>query len=95
MRPTHRHRRPAPHPPPPTPTRPEQVSPPPHPAPPPPPPPASLILVTGASGHIAGHIVHEALLAGYRVRGTARTAAKCAHTQQTYAQLAMRRDTKR
>jgi len=50
-------------------------------------PPNSLILVTGASGHIAGHVVHEALLAGYRVRGTARSAAKTAHTQTTYARF--------
>jgi NAD(P)-dependent dehydrogenase (short-subunit alcohol dehydrogenase family) len=32
----------------------------------------SLVLVTGASGFIATHIVDQLLLAGYRVRGTVR-----------------------
>ncbi|KAI0695062.1 NAD-P-binding protein [Cerioporus squamosus] len=34
--------------------------------------PPALILVTGASGYIASHIVTQLLEAGYRVRGTAR-----------------------
>jgi len=33
----------------------------------------SLVLVTGASGFIATHIVDQLLQAGYRVRGTVRT----------------------
>ncbi|KAK5627360.1 hypothetical protein RRF57_003075 [Xylaria bambusicola] len=36
----------------------------------------SLILVTGVSGYIASNIVFEALEAGYRVRGTTRSAGK-------------------
>ena len=31
-----------------------------------------LILVTGASGFVAKHTIHQALMAGYRVRGTVR-----------------------
>lgn len=43
-------------------------------------PSSTLILVTGASGHIASNIVREALDLGYRVRGTARTSEKCEKT---------------
>lgn len=39
-------------------------------------PRGSLILVTGVTGYIATHIVVETLSAGYKVRGTARTAEK-------------------
>ncbi|KAI0515441.1 hypothetical protein F5B22DRAFT_646715 [Xylaria bambusicola] len=39
-------------------------------------PKGSLILVTGASGYIASNIIFEALEAGYRVRGTTRSAGK-------------------
>ena len=46
--------------------------------------PGSLILVTGASGHIGSHVVNEALLAGYRVRGTARTREKCDQTERYF-----------
>jgi nucleoside-diphosphate-sugar epimerase len=41
---------------------------------------ADLILVTGASGYIASHIVKQLLEKGYRVRGTVRNlkdAKKC------------------
>lgn len=44
------------------------------------PPSSTLILVTGASGHIASNIVREALELGYHVRGTARTTKKCETT---------------
>jgi nucleoside-diphosphate-sugar epimerase len=39
-------------------------------------PKGSLILVTGASGYIASNVIFEALKAGYRVRGTSRSAGK-------------------
>lgn len=39
-------------------------------------PRGSLILVTGATGYIASHIIQEALNLGYRVRGTLRTQEK-------------------
>lgn len=43
-------------------------------------PSSTLVLVTGASGHIGSNIVREALNLGYRVRGTARTSEKCKTT---------------
>lgn len=39
-------------------------------------PEGSLILVTGANGYIGSHIADQILLAGYRVRGTVRSAQK-------------------
>lgn len=42
-------------------------------------PPSSLILVTGANGLIASHIVDQLLAAGYRVRGTVRSASRCSY----------------
>lgn len=36
----------------------------------------SIILVTGANGYIASHIVDQLLIAGYRVRGTVRSEEK-------------------
>ncbi len=36
----------------------------------------SLVLVTGVNGYIASHIADQFLEAGYRVRGTARSASK-------------------
>ncbi|KAH8114617.1 hypothetical protein DFH11DRAFT_1877465 [Phellopilus nigrolimitatus] len=36
--------------------------------------PQSLVLITGATGYLGAHIVHQALEAGYRVRATARPA---------------------
>jgi nucleoside-diphosphate-sugar epimerase len=47
-------------------------------------PQGSLILVTGASGYIGSHVVNEALAAGYKVRGTARSQEKCASTKKTF-----------
>ena len=44
----------------------------------------SLILVTGASGFIASHIVDELLERGYHVRGTVRNAAKTAWLQELF-----------
>ncbi|GAA5883895.1 hypothetical protein JCM16303_007442 [Sporobolomyces ruberrimus] len=39
-------------------------------------PKGSLVLVTGANGFVASHVVEQLLLHGYRVRGTARSASK-------------------
>lgn len=39
-------------------------------------PEGSLILVTGVNGFIGSHVADQILLAGYRVRGTARDAKK-------------------
>ena len=39
--------------------------------------------MTGATGYIASHIVREALLLGYRVRGTSRSTAKASLSSQT------------
>jgi len=47
-------------------------------------PSSTTILVTGASGFIASHIVNEALSLGYSVRGTARTEEKAANTKKVY-----------
>lgn len=44
----------------------------------------SLILVTGATGYIASHIVDQFLLAGYGVRGTVREAKKAAWLQEYF-----------
>ena len=47
-------------------------------------PAGSLILVTGASGYIGSHVVNEALEAGYKVRGTARTQEKADNTRKIF-----------
>lgn len=47
-------------------------------------PRGSLILVTGASGLIGSHVVHEALQAGYRVRGTSRSQEKAELTSRVF-----------
>src|SRR5512134_1686468 len=39
-------------------------------------PEENLVLVTGASGFIAGHVVLALLRAGYRVRGTVRSLSR-------------------
>ncbi|WP_206454021.1 SDR family oxidoreductase [Aurantimonas marina] len=44
---------------------------------------SDLILLTGISGFIAKHVALELLAAGYRVRGTVRSAAKAALVQET------------
>ncbi|KAG6358980.1 hypothetical protein INS49_012500 [Diaporthe citri] len=47
-------------------------------------PRGSLILVTGASGYMASNLIVEALDAGYRIRGTARSASKAQKTKQIF-----------
>jgi len=47
-------------------------------------PSTTTILVTGASGYIASHIISQALTLGYTVRGTARTASKAETTKSTH-----------
>ncbi|KAF7509703.1 hypothetical protein GJ744_007574 [Endocarpon pusillum] len=47
-------------------------------------PQGSLVLVTGANGFIASHIVDQLLQRGYRVRGTVRNAAKASWVQELF-----------
>lgn len=47
-------------------------------------PKGSLILVTGSSGFIASNVVVEALNAGYKIRGTARSEAKAEKTRKVF-----------
>lgn len=49
-------------------------------------PQGSLVLVTGASGFIATHIVDQLLLAGYLVRGTVRDKEKGAWTEKLFSE---------
>lgn len=46
----------------------------------------STILVTGANGLIASHVVDQLLFAGYHVRGTVRTPSKCTWMEPLYTQ---------
>lgn len=48
-------------------------------------PPGSLVLVTGATGFMASHIVDQLLLAGYHVRGTVRDEKKAAWTTSFFS----------
>jgi len=48
------------------------------------PPSSTTILVTGATGFLASHIVSEALNLGYTVRGTARTSEKAEKSKEIY-----------
>jgi uncharacterized protein YbjT (DUF2867 family) len=45
----------------------------------------ALVLVTGANGYIAVHVVRELLEKGYRVRGTVRREIAIAHLRKTFA----------
>lgn len=47
-------------------------------------PSSTTILVTGATGFIAGHIIEQALKLGYTVRGTARTQEKAELTKKIF-----------
>lgn len=46
------------------------------------------VLVTGATGFIAGHVIHQLLEAGHEVTGTARSASKGAALSQTISAYA-------
>ena len=41
-----------------------------------------LVLVTGATGYIAGHCIRELMEHGYRVRGTVRSLADTSKTDE-------------
>lgn len=49
-------------------------------------PKGSLILVTGAAGYIGANVVHEALDAGYKVRGTSRSEERAEDSKKTFKQ---------
>jgi nucleoside-diphosphate-sugar epimerase len=44
-----------------------------------------LVLVTGANGFLAMHVVQALLEKGYRVRGTVRSESKTIHIRKTFA----------
>ena len=46
--------------------------------------PGSIILVTGANGYIASHVVDQFLERGYKVRGTVRDATKSSWLQELF-----------
>lgn len=46
---------------------------------------AATVLVTGASGFIAGHVLQTFLEAGYKVRGTVRSQASAEHIRKSHA----------
>jgi uncharacterized protein YbjT (DUF2867 family) len=45
----------------------------------------TLVLVTGANGYIAMHVVDQLLKAGYTVRGAVRSAKKGEHLQNVFS----------
>jgi nucleoside-diphosphate-sugar epimerase len=45
---------------------------------------APLVLVTGANGYIAMHVIRALLERGYRVRGVVRSEAKGTHIHKTF-----------
>ena len=47
-------------------------------------PKGSLVVVSGATGNIASHIIDQLLAQGYRVRGTVRAQSKVAHLKDTF-----------
>jgi uncharacterized protein YbjT (DUF2867 family) len=46
---------------------------------------AQTVLITGASGYIAAHVVEAFLRKGYNVRGTVRTEKTAAEVRKTHA----------
>lgn len=49
--------------------------------------PPSLVVVTGANGFIASHVINRLLLLGFRVVGTVRSQSKADAVRKTHAQL--------
>jgi nucleoside-diphosphate-sugar epimerase len=49
-------------------------------------PKGSRVLVTGATGYLATHIINEFLMVGYKVIGTARNSEKADQTRELFAQ---------
>lgn len=47
-------------------------------------PKGSLILVTGANGYVASHVVNQFLRLGYKVRGTVRDSKKSAWVEKDF-----------
>lgn len=47
-------------------------------------PEGSTVLVTGVNGYIGSHVADQFLLAGYKVRGTARDASKANRMQELF-----------
>jgi len=47
-------------------------------------PKGSLVLVTGANGFIASHVVDQLLESGYHVRGTVRNISKCQWMEEQF-----------
>lgn len=50
-----------------------------------PPNTGAKVLVSGANGYIALHVVQNLLKAGYAVRGTVRSQSKVTHLKETFA----------
>jgi nucleoside-diphosphate-sugar epimerase len=51
---------------------------------------APLVLVSGANGYVAMHVVGALLVRGYCVRGVVRAEWKAAHIRETFARFANR-----
>lgn len=47
-------------------------------------PPGSTVLVTGVNSYLGSHVADQLLLAGYKVRGTARDASKVKWAQDVF-----------
>lgn len=49
---------------------------------------SQTLLVTGASGYIAAHVIHQLLEAGYKVRGTVRSESSAQKVRETHSRYA-------
>jgi nucleoside-diphosphate-sugar epimerase len=50
-------------------------------------PKGSLVVVSGATGYIASNVIHQLLLAGYRVRGTVRSLSRASWLAPVFQEL--------